>query len=145
MIISFDIDNTLIPYSDEFPVEKRSFRGKMLGAEPIRKGTIQLFKELEGQGHELWIYTTSFRTKLNIKRTFWAYGLSPTRIINETINLNLLKQHQCKASKIPKLFGIDLHIDDSEGVGIEGERYGFRTIIIPPNDRDWVQKIMSNI
>lgn len=145
MIISFDIDNTLIPYSDEFPVEERRFKAKLLGAEPIRKGTIKLFKDLEHEGHQIWIYTTSFRIKLQLKRTFWAYGLSPSNFINETINQKKLKQHRCRASKNPKLFGIDLHIDDSEGVRIEGERYGFRTIIISPDDQHWVQKILSNI
>lgn len=145
MIISFDIDNTLISYSDEFPLEEREWKAKMLAAEPIRKGTIRLFKELESRGHEVWIYTTSFRTKFNLKRTFWAYGLSPSKIINETINLKLLKKHGSKASKNPKLFGIDLHIDDTEGVGIEGERYGFRTIIISPDDLDWVEQVLDNI
>jgi hypothetical protein len=145
MIISFDIDNTLIPYSDEFTVEDQSFKAKLLGAEPIRKRTIQLFKELEDRGHQVWIYTTSFRTKLQLKRTFWSYGLSPTNFINESINQKKLKQNHCKASKNPKLFGIDWHIDDSEGVGKEGEQYGFRTMIISPDDLDWTKNILERI
>ena len=43
MIISFDIDNTLIPYSNEFEVEKKTLLSKLLGAEPLRKGTVDLF------------------------------------------------------------------------------------------------------
>lgn len=145
MIISFDIDNTLISYIDEFPLKERSLKAKIFGAESIRKGTIRLFMELDRRGHTIWIYTTSFRTKFCLKKTFWAYGLSPSHIINETINLPKLKQHGCKASKNPKIFGIDLHIDDSKGVEIEGEKYGFRTIIIPIEDLDWVNRILTNI
>lgn len=70
MIISFDIDNTLIPYSDEFEVEDKNYA---------------------------------------------------------------------------KLFGIDIHIDDSKGVGMEGEKYGFETIIIDTNDQEWVGKVLTRI
>lgn len=145
MIISFDIDNTLIPYSDEFEIEERTFFTKLIRAEPIRKGTIELFRTLEKSGHQIWLYTTSFRSPMNLKKTFIAYGLNPSKIINEKTNRAKLKSHNCNASKNPKLFGIDIHIDDSEGVGIEGKKYGFKTIIINPNDKDWVSKIKASI
>lgn len=145
MIISFDIDNTLIPYSDEFEVEDKKLVSKILRAEHIRKGTINLFKELENKGHSIWIYTTSFRSIFNIKRTFKSYGLNPVRIINESINQEHLKKHNCKASKNPKLFGIDIHIDDSEGVKIEGEKYGFKTIIIRTDEKNWTNQIIKRV
>jgi hypothetical protein len=145
MTISFDIDNTLIPYSNEFEVEKKGFLPKLLKAEPLRKGTIQLFKELESRGHEIWIYTTSFRSPNYLKRTFKSYGLHPSRIINEKINQKQLRKHNCTSSKNPKLFGIDLHIDDSQGVGMEGEKYGFETIIIELEDAKWGDKILRKV
>ena len=145
MIISFDIDNTLIPYSDEFEVEEKTLIPKILGAESIRKGTIFLFNELEKRDHEVWIYTTSFRSIFQLKKTFKSYGLNPSKIINENINQKQLKKYNCKASKNPKLFGIDLHIDDSRGVEIEGNRYGFNTLIIRPEDKNWVNKILTKI
>lgn len=145
MIISFDIDNTLIPYSNEFELERRGVLSKLLRAEPIRKGTIQLFKELENKGHEIWIYTTSFRSPRYLRRTFNSYGLHPSKIINEKINQKELKKHNCTASKNPKLFGIDLHIDDSKGVEIEGEKYGFETVIIEFEDKGWVSKVLDKL
>ena len=145
MILSFDIDDTLISYSDEFEVEKRTLFSKLVGAEPIRKGTIGLFDELENRGHQVWIYTTSFRSLFSLKKTFKSYGLNPSKIINEQINQARLKSNSCKASKNPKLFGIDIHIDDSKGVEIEGKKYGFKTIIINPYDKEWVSKITTRI
>lgn len=145
MIISFDIDNTLIPYSNEFEVENRTLLSKLVGAESIRKGTIQLFNELENKGYQIWIYTTSFRSPFNLKKTFKSYRLNPTKIINERINQEKLRNNNCKASKNPKLFGIDIHVDDSEGVKIEGEKFGFKTIIINPNDREWTTKIIKKL
>ncbi len=145
MIISFDIDNTLIPYSSEFEVENKSICARLIGAESIRLGTIDLFNELEGRGHEVWIYTTSFRSPLNLRRTFKAHGLNPTTIINEKINKQKLKKHNCSASKNPKLFGIDIHIDDSRGVEIEGFQYGFATIIIGISDDNWVSVVSDGV
>lgn len=79
MIISFDIDNTLIPYSNEFEVEKRTQISKLMGEEPLRKRTMELFNELKNKRHETWIYTTSFRSRFYLKKTFWSYGLNPSR------------------------------------------------------------------
>jgi len=80
----------------------------------------------------------------SLKRTFSSYGLYPTKIINEKINQKQLKKHNCTASKNPKLFGIDLHIDDSKGVKMEGEKYGFETLIIELEDREWTAKVLEN-
>jgi FMN phosphatase YigB (HAD superfamily) len=145
MIISFDIDNTLIPYSDEFEVEEKTLLSKLLRAEPIRKGTINLFHDLKNRGHEIWIYTTSFRSPMNLKKTFKSYGLHTSKIINEKTNQKQLRKNNCTASKNPRLFRIDIHIDDSKGVGMEGKKYGFKTIIIDTNDLEWVDKVKRRI
>ncbi len=145
MIISFDIDNLLIPYSNDFEVEKNSWWAKLIGAENIRKGTPHLFQKLEKEGHQIWIYTTSYRSVFQLKKTFKSYSLHPQRYINEKINRTHLEAQNCKASKNPKLFGIDLHIDDSKGVEAEGQRYGFQTLIIHPQNKNWVQDILKYI
>jgi len=145
MIISFDIDNTLIAYSNEFEAEPQSFLAKLLGAEKLRKGTKDLFRYLEKEGHEIWIYTTSYRSIFSLRKTFQLQGLRPKRYINETINRKTLDAQNCKASKNPKLFGIDLHIDDSEGVGIEGKRYGFEVLVIRPDNVDWVEATRMDV
>ncbi|WP_116107535.1 HAD family hydrolase [Lewinella sp. IMCC34191] len=143
MIVSFDIDNTLIPYGDEFPVEGRSPWTRLLGGEAIRRGTVSLFRALEDRGHEVWLYTTSFRSRWYLRRSFLAYGLWPKRVINGDLNTQVLRAHQCTASKNPALFGIDLHVDDSAGVRQEGLRYGFETFIIEPGDLQWASRVLE--
>ncbi|WP_196890104.1 HAD family hydrolase [Aureivirga sp. CE67] len=145
MIVSFDLDNTLIPYSNEFEVENEKLLGKIIGAEKIRKGTIKLFHKIEKKNCEIWIYTTSFRSKLKIKKTFAIYGLRPTKIINGELNNKTLELKKCKASKNPNLFGINLHIDDLKGVAEEGEKYKFETLIIEPEELNWTEKILNRI
>lgn len=56
-----------------------------------------------------------------------------------------LKQQGQTISKNPKLFNIDLHIDNSEGVRLEGERNGFDAVIIKPNDEDWGNKVLFEV
>ncbi len=143
MIISFDIDDTLISHANEFPVESPTLISRILKTEEIRKGTIELFQKLKAEKHEIWIYTTSFRSPLKMRTTFLAYGLYPTKFINEKQNRKALRKANCTASKNPNLFGIDLHVDDSEGVKMEGERYEFKTVIIKPNDKSWISKVLS--
>jgi len=145
VIISFDLDNTLIPYSNEFPVEKKSLWGRLLGGESLRKGTPFLFRSLENKGHEIWIYTTSLRSEASMKRTFRSYGLGPSRFINQNTNQRVLSSKNCRASKNPTLFGIDIHIDDLEGVQIEGDQWGFRIILLPTDMVDWTEFILDEM
>ncbi len=145
MIVSFDLDNTLIPYSDEFETEKMSLIQKIAGVEPLRKGTISLFKELKKNKCDIWIYTTSYRSVFQLKKTFYSYGLFPVQFINQKINAEKLRAFNCSASKNPKLFGIDIHVDDSPGVAIEGENFGFNTIIIYPDNKNWIEQIFVEI
>lgn len=67
MTISFDLDDTLIPGQKRFEPEKISLLRRIAGVEPIRKDTILLFKELRSRGHQIYIYTTSFRSLASIK------------------------------------------------------------------------------
>lgn len=49
------------------------------------------------------------------------------------------------SSKYPVAFKFDLHIDDSKGVGIEGERFNFKTIIVDPSDQNWTDKVLREV
>ncbi len=145
MNISFDLDSTLIPNGDEFETEKRNFLGKILGVEKIRKGAPELIRLLQTDGHLINIYTTSFRSKRKIRNTLRYYKIEVTRIVNQTENEKVLKLNKINASKCPKLFNFDLHIDDSKGVGLEGEKFNFTTIIVSPSNLNWTKYIENEV
>jgi hypothetical protein len=48
-------------------------------------------------------------------------------------------------SKYPPAFGIDLLIDDLEGVRCEGDRFGFRVLCVAPDDELWAEKVLAAI
>ena len=144
MIISFDLDDTLIPPSEaDFPTEKRNILQRILGVERIRYGASDLFRHLKEQGHKVGIYTTSYRPKLKLRIHLLTYGISPDFIITEKENRIELTRRQISCSKYPPAFNIDLHIDDSLGVEREGQSFNFQTIIIKKDDTEWLNKIKN--
>jgi len=40
-------------------------------------------------------------------------------------------------------FGIDLFVDDSDGVMLEGEMHGFGVIVVDPGDPCWASKVKA--
>jgi hypothetical protein len=145
MTISFDLDDTLIPGTKAFETEDRNLIQKLTGIERIRKGTIELFKELRSRGHNIYIYTTSFRPTLKAKLTFLSYGIPVDRVINQQCHDRKLKENKTRCSKFPPAFGIDIHVDDSPGLKIEGDKFNFRTIIIEEKDLAWTDKILKTV
>ena len=145
MNISFDLDSTLIPNGNEFETENRNRIAKIFGIEEIRKDAPKLIFELWEKGHNIHIYTTSFRSKRKIRRTLKYYGIKVYRIVNQTENRRVLKSKNINSSKFPPAFDFDLHIDDLKGVGIESVKFKFNTIIIEPSDKNWTDKIKDGI
>lgn len=67
----------------EFQTENElTFPWKMIYKERLRLGTIELFRKLQSEGIETWIYTTSFRTEKYIRHLFGHYGIKVDQIIN---------------------------------------------------------------
>lgn len=145
MNISFDLDDLLINGVKRFEVEKTGFLTRLLTAEQLRLGTAGLFKTLWSGGHAIHIYTTSLRSPFTIRLLFWAHGLSVDKVINKTLHDRMIRKLPVRCSKYPPMFGIDLHIDDSEGVRLEAEKYGFRTLIIGEYDRQWTETVLQAI
>jgi hypothetical protein len=149
MRISFDLDDTLICRQVIAKHESNSnlFLVGLWLNEPLRLGTRFLIRHLQQDGHEIWIYTSSCRQPLMVKLWLRFYGIKVVKVVNQSIHDRYTKSKDSKiqSSKNPKLFDIDLHIDDSLGVKIEGDRYGFEVLVIEPNDSAWVDKVIKAV
>ncbi len=144
MIISFDLDDTLISKT-HFPLEKQNWLQRFLKIEGVRFGTKALFKALRSNNHHIYIYTTSYRSRFKIWLMFYTYGIPVDCIINQQLHIQRVLKKGKYISKFPLEFGIDIHIDDALGVKIEGDRHGFQTIIIAPDDEQWQATILNRI
>lgn len=145
MVISFDLDDTLIPGIKQFPTIKRNLIQRLWRIEKLRTGTIELMKACQEQGHKVYVYTTSYRKPSKIKWMFYSYGIKLDRIINQEIHYQVLKGQSIKPSKFPPAFNIHLHIDDSKGVEMEGVRHNFRTFIVSEDNHNWTADILHTI
>ncbi|MCX8531620.1 hypothetical protein [Chryseobacterium luquanense] len=144
MKISFDLDDTIIS-TTKFSLEKESLWSKIVRAERIRLGTIRLFKELRAQNNKIYVYTTSYRSKVKIKLMFLSYGIPVDFVVNQQLHDKRVRKRGKNISKFPPEFDIDIHIDDSIGVEMEGMKFGFKTIIVSMDDENWVNTILKKI
>jgi hypothetical protein len=150
MRIAFDLDDTLIPGRIPFEREPapRGLLRRHLSVEPLRLGTVWLFQRLRQLGHETWIYTTSFRRPLAIKLSFWAYGAPVRGVVNQDIHLKAMAElgGEClSCSKYPPAFGFDVLVDDSEGVLMEARKFGFKAILVRPDDPYWLETVIAGL
>lgn len=104
-------------------------------------------RELIQQGHSLWVYTTSGRSPGYLKRWFRFYGIHIAGVVNQQRHDQVVKPEafRHRPSKYPPSFGIDLHIDDSEGVGMEGKEHGFRTVVVSVTDLEWAGRVQASV
>ena len=147
--ISFDIDDTLACQLHHCAVEKSRLPAcvhRWLG-EPLRLGTRSLTRELRRQGCSIWVYTSSGRTPSYIRRWLLLYGIHVDGVVNSVRHTHALTARGLanSPSKFPPAFDIDLHVDDSEGVQIEGHDHGFRVVVVNPQDELWAQKVLEAV
>lgn len=146
MRIAFDLDGTLLPISPgQFEAFQVSRPIRWFIRERVRTGASGLLRELQAEGHEVWIYTTSLRSPRYVWWLFFAFGVRLSGIVNADVHAHALHGHRVNSSKYPPEFGIDLLVDDSIGVELEGKSHGFRVVRVDPDDRDWVGKVRSAV
>jgi hypothetical protein len=147
MRIAFDLDNTLIPQGESFAVETSSpWLLRPWFRESLRVGTRDLLRRLHRDGHELWIYTSSGRPAHSLWCWFLVLGIPLKGVINCWTHERLLRSRSIpNCSKYPPAFGIELLIDDSDGVAQEGREHGFPVLLVDPADSDWTECIYQGI
>ncbi|MDG4596563.1 MAG: hypothetical protein P9F75_12885 [Candidatus Contendobacter sp.] len=92
---------------------------------------------------KIWIYTSSGRCPRYLKSWFASFGIPVEGVVN-------LDRHERMVglrgpSKFPPAFGIDLHVDDSPGVAMEGADHRFPVLVVAPHDSDWVERVLSEV
>jgi FMN phosphatase YigB (HAD superfamily) len=149
MRVSFDIDDTLVLRDAQAVSESGLLPAWVMrrACEPLRAGSKSLFRELKAQGCEVWIYTSSLRSTFQIRYWLALHGLWVDGIVNDDLHRRKIEELNLEKmpSKYPPAFGIDLHVDDSPGVELEGRQLGFSVIVIGQQDSDWTQKVITAV
>lgn len=142
MRIAFDLDDTLIPCGQRFPLATpaRARLATLLGTEPLRAGAPAMLRRLQREGHEIWVYTSSYRSETWIRLTFWCHGVWLDGVVNQHRHDRALRERARRHTKLPPAFGIDMLFDDSLAVVEEGRRHGFSVVHVTEADdlAEWV-------
>ncbi|UYZ63251.1 hypothetical protein [Hymenobacter weizhouensis] len=142
MRLAFDLDNTLIRCGYDFPLDQPRWPllARLLGEEELRQGIAEAVAHCQQHGWEIWVYTTSYRSAWHIRRLFWLHGIRLHGVVNQQRHNRHVR---VSCTKHPPTFGIDLLVDDSEGVRLEGERHGFEVVIVSPQNEKWVEQVKA--
>ena len=142
MRLAFDLDNTLIRGAHAFALEtpKRRLWARLLGKEALRAGIAEVAAYCRQHYWEIWVYTTSYRSAGYIRRLFWLHGIRLAGVVNQARHD---REVTVRCTKYPPQFGIDLLVDDSEGVRIEAQRHGFEVLIVSPTDAQWAANLIA--
>jgi FMN phosphatase YigB (HAD superfamily) len=148
MRISFDLDDTLICYQPGVPAEAPLALWPIRAwlSEPLRLGARELLRELVAQGHTVGVYTTSYRDPQKVRLWLMSYGVRASFAYNQAHYDHLCKQRgHARLSKDPRLFNIDLHVDNEIIVAEQGEKYGFAVVLVAPEDTGWADRVREAI
>ena len=146
MRVSFDLDEVLFvspathKTEPELPFPLRNFF-----RERLRLGTPELIWELQIQGYEVWIYTSSFRSERYIRTLFRCYGVRLDGVVNGSRHLKEVQRNNrtILPQKLPNRYRISLHIDDEEVICTAAGQYGFRAYQLNSQDDNWKEKIIE--
>jgi len=144
MRISFDLDDTLICYQPGSLYEpgRVPWWLRWCVYEPLRLGAAGLLRELAAAGHDLWVYTTSYRHPRTVSWWLRCYGTRAGGVINQDRHERRFGRRG--RSKNPARFGIDLHVDDSWGVWLEN-RGETNVCVVSPDDAGWVVRVRDAV
>jgi hypothetical protein len=144
MRIAFDLDGTLIPLpGSAMAIEPRRLLPWLVSREHVRQGAPMLLRELRRDGREVWIYTTSLRGPARLRLWFAALGVQLDGIVNSARHAAVMAERSIGCSKYPPAFGVELLIDDAEGVSLEGERFGFSVLRLLEEDGSWCAAVKN--
>ena len=99
--------------------------------------------ELSRRGCRIWIYTSSDRPTHYLKSWFKSMGIPVEGVINQTLHEQVVGLRG--PSKYPPAFKIDLHIDDSLGVAMEGMDHQFAVLVVSPEDSGWAARVLNEV
>ena len=146
MRISFDLDEVIFVDPRNHKTEPRpGFPLDHIFTEYVRYGTPYLINELQKQGFEVWVYTSSFRSEHYIKKLFRHYGIKFDGIVNGQRHAREVqgKKAEPMPTKLPSFYRISLHVDDESVVVTYGRHYGFDVYQLDAQDDEWAEKIIK--
>ncbi|MCR4831374.1 MAG: HAD family hydrolase [Pseudobutyrivibrio sp.] len=122
------------------PEKEPAFPFNKMYKDRLRLGIPALFRFLEINGFDIWVYSSNYYSIDYIKSLFKKYHTNVTVIVTGTEKKN---NKAILPQKLHSKYRISLHIDDETIVFSLGRQYGYNTYQLDAQDDDWKEKILA--
>lgn len=137
--IAFGWSGTLVPEVGEFRCIPPKGLGALVYKPHLRRGTLELMRELQRAGWEICIYTLGSLPRQRVSLYFALNGIRIGQVVTGKEHLRAYKQGEAPSVsfKHGPAFGFDVVVDDKEITMRAGQRYGFATVLATTRYEDW--------
>lgn len=141
--IAFGWTGTLVSELGEFRCTPPRGLGKLFYRPRLRLGALELMRELQNDGWEIWIYTLAALPQRRLRLFFSANGIRLGGIITQAEHLRAFKAGKAPQPNLKHAPAFDLAVvaDDKPLTAQAGKRYGFATLQVTTCLADWTTPI----
>lgn len=110
----------------------------------LREGSRDLFRRLQQRQHELWVYTSSYRSRWYVRALLRAYGARLGGVVNGHEHDALVQREGLaeRWGKHPLRFGIELLVENSPTVAQQVRAQGGAVLLVDPDDARWTESVL---
>jgi len=144
--VTLDLDEVVFRAENDGPLEKAlSFPLNRVYRERLRLGVPALFRFLNMNGYDIWVYTARYYSFDYIRRLFKMHNAHVSGIVTGTARKTQAGQEERKAIEtlIANKYSVTVHIDNGTVLRIAGDTKTFEEYRLSGSAAGWSGEIMD--
>lgn len=146
--VTLDLDDVVIRSAEDKYIEKAlPFPWNLIYPQRLRLGIPALFRFLNNNGYDIWVYTSRYESMDDLQRFFRLHRLHISGVVTGTARKN--KAADEAKARTEKLFTNryhdTLHIDNDMVLHINSREKSFEEFPLSGSDLDWSLEIMETV
>ena len=146
--VTLDLDDVVIRSAEDKYIEKAlPFPWNLIYPQRLRLGIPALFRFLNNNGYDIWVYTSRYESMDDLQRFFRLHRLHISGVVTGTARKN--KAADEAKARTEKLFTNryhdTLHIDNDMVLHINSREKSFEEFPLSGSDLDWSREIMETV
>lgn len=140
--VTLDLDEVVFCNSEDKSEKRLAFPLNNIYKERLRIGVPALFRNLEKNGYDIWLYSSKYYSTDYIKALFKKYHVNVTGIVTGTAKKNNKEDRKAIEELISAKYIYTLHIDNNMIVNINTTTKDFTEYTIS-DDSTWSRDVMD--
>ena len=146
--VTLDLDDVVFRSEKDAHVEKAlPFPWNLIYPQRLRLGIPALFRFLNNNGYDIWVYTSRYASMDDVQRFFRLHRLHVSGVVTGTARKNKISAEAKERTE--KLFSNKysdtLHIDNDMVLHIRSREKTFDEYPLSGSDLDWSREIMETV